>query len=56
MAKAAREDVQRRFGVEPMKLEPRVFYRITDNWLAGIIHGGLAGIAQTIGITQDSIA
>ncbi|MEP7056821.1 MAG: hypothetical protein ABI809_03490, partial [Caldimonas sp.] len=22
-----------RFGVEPLDLEPRVFFRITDNWL-----------------------
>ncbi len=33
MASEAETDVQRRFGVEPIDLEPRVFYRITDNWL-----------------------
>ena len=25
--------MQHRFGVEPIDLEPRVFYRLTDNWL-----------------------
>ena len=33
MAAAAKQDLQQRFGVEPIDLEPRVFYRITDNWL-----------------------
>ena len=33
MAVKAKHDLQRRFGVEPIDLEPRVFYRITDNWL-----------------------
>ncbi|MEO6744303.1 MAG: mechanosensitive ion channel domain-containing protein, partial [Caldimonas sp.] len=33
MAADAKEDLQKRFGVEPIELEPRVFYRITDNWL-----------------------
>ena len=33
MAAEAKCDLQRRFGVEPIELEPRVFYRITDNWL-----------------------
>ena len=26
-------DLQRQFGVEPLELEPRVYFRITDNWL-----------------------
>ena len=29
----AKARLQGRFGVEPVDLEPRVFYRITDNWL-----------------------
>ena len=29
----AKRDMQQRFGIEPMELEPRVFFRITDNWL-----------------------
>ncbi len=29
----AKHDLQERFGVEPIELAPRVFYRITDNWL-----------------------
>ncbi|MDQ6620342.1 MAG: mechanosensitive ion channel family protein, partial [Pseudomonadota bacterium] len=33
MAVEAKRDIQERFGVEPVDLEPRVFYRITDNWL-----------------------
>jgi small-conductance mechanosensitive channel len=33
MAAAAKQDLQQRFGVEPIDLEPRVFFRITDNWL-----------------------
>lgn len=33
LAAEAKEDIQRRFGIEPIDLEPRVFYRITDNWL-----------------------
>ena len=33
MAKEAKDDLQNRFGVEPIDLKPRVFYRITDNWL-----------------------
>ncbi len=33
MAVEAKRDLQRRFGVEPIDLEPRVFYRLTDNWL-----------------------
>ncbi|MEO7114244.1 MAG: mechanosensitive ion channel domain-containing protein [Caldimonas sp.] len=28
-----RKDLKDRFGVEPVDLEPRVFFRITDNWL-----------------------
>jgi small-conductance mechanosensitive channel len=32
-AAAAKQDLQQRFRVEPIALEPRVFYRITDNWL-----------------------
>ncbi len=33
MAESAKQDLQQRFGVEPIDLEPRVFYRITYNWL-----------------------
>jgi small-conductance mechanosensitive channel len=33
MAMEAKDQLQRRFGVEPIDLKPRVFYRITDNWL-----------------------
>ncbi|MEO6947870.1 MAG: mechanosensitive ion channel domain-containing protein [Nitrobacter sp.] len=33
MASEAKEDLLARFGVEPIELDPRVFYRITDNWL-----------------------
>ena len=33
VAADAKDDLQRRFGVEPIDLEPKVFYRITDNWL-----------------------
>ena len=29
----SRNDLQKRFRVEPIDLEPRVFFRITDNWL-----------------------
>jgi small-conductance mechanosensitive channel len=29
----AKKHLQQRFGVEPIDLEPRVFYRLTDNWL-----------------------
>ncbi len=28
-----KEDLQRRFDVQPLDLVPKVFYRITDNWL-----------------------
>jgi small-conductance mechanosensitive channel len=33
LAADAKEDLERRFGVDPVDLEPRVFFRITDNWL-----------------------
>ena len=33
VAAEAKEDLQRQFGVEPLELEPRVYFRITDNWL-----------------------
>ena len=33
VAADAKQQLQQRFGVEPIDLEPRVFYRITDNWL-----------------------
>lgn len=33
MAECAKDDLQRRFGVDLIDLNPRVFYRITDNWL-----------------------
>ena len=29
----AKHDLQQRFGVEPIELDPKVYYRITDNWL-----------------------
>ena len=33
MAEAAKRELQERFGVEPIDLEPRVFVRLTDDWL-----------------------
>ena len=33
MAAGKKAELQERFGVEPMELEPKVYYRITDNWL-----------------------
>ena len=33
VAADAKDDMQRVFGVEPLELEPRVFFRITDNWI-----------------------
>jgi small-conductance mechanosensitive channel len=33
MAVDEKARMQERFGVEPMELEPRVFFRITDNWM-----------------------
>ncbi len=33
MAAEKKEELQRRFGVEPIELDPRVYFRITDNWL-----------------------
>lgn len=33
MAAEAKARLEARFGVEPLDLEPRVFWRITDNWL-----------------------
>lgn len=33
MAASKKAELQERFGVEPIELEPRVYYRITDNWL-----------------------
>ena len=33
MAADAKEALHKRFGVEPINLIPKVFYRITDNWL-----------------------
>ena len=33
MASEAKDDLRTRFGVQPIELDPRVFYRITDNWL-----------------------
>ena len=33
IATDAKQDLQARFGVDPIDLEPKVFYRITDNWL-----------------------
>ncbi|GJD46662.1 hypothetical protein AFCDBAGC_4545 [Methylobacterium cerastii] len=33
MTDDAKTNLQDRFGVEPIDLEPRVFFRITDNWL-----------------------
>ncbi len=33
MAAQAMEELRTRFGVEPVDLVPKVYYRITDNWL-----------------------
>lgn len=33
LASPAKADLQARFGVDPIDLVPKVFYRITDNWL-----------------------
>ncbi len=33
MDEDAMRHLQQRFGVDPLDLQPRVFYRITDNWL-----------------------
>lgn len=33
MAPQAKEDLQQRFGVEPIDLDPAVYLRITDNWI-----------------------
>ncbi len=33
VAADAKAELQRRFAIEQMDLEPRVFFRITDNWL-----------------------
>ena len=33
MAADAKIELQRRFSIEQIDLEPRVFFRITDNWL-----------------------
>ena len=33
MAEEAKQALQARFGVEPIELEPRVYWRITDNWM-----------------------
>ncbi len=33
MASGAKDQLQKRFGVEPVDLVPQVYYRLTDNWL-----------------------
>ena len=33
MAAEKKEELKERFEVEPIELDPRVYYRITDNWL-----------------------
>ncbi len=33
IAAVAKQDLQARFGVEPIDLDLKVFFRITDNWL-----------------------
>ncbi len=33
MAAEKKHELQKRFGVEPVELNPRIYYRITDNWL-----------------------
>ncbi len=33
IAAEAKVELQEKFGVEPIDLEPRVYFRITDNWL-----------------------
>ena len=33
LEETVKDDLQRRFDVQPLDLIPKVFYRITDNWL-----------------------
>ncbi|MEO7276448.1 MAG: mechanosensitive ion channel family protein [Sphingomicrobium sp.] len=33
IAAESKADLERRFGVNPLDLDPKVFFRITDNWL-----------------------
>ena len=33
IAAGAKADLEARFGVDPLDLDPKVFFRITDNWL-----------------------
>jgi small-conductance mechanosensitive channel len=33
MAAEKKEELKERFGVEPIELDPKVYFRITDNWL-----------------------
>ena len=33
MAKEAKADLEKQYGVEALDMEPKVFFRITDNWL-----------------------
>ena len=33
MAVEKKAELKERFGVDPVDLDPRVYYRLTDNWL-----------------------
>ena len=54
VAADAKHDLQQRFGVEPLELAPRVFYRITDNWLELTVRF-VVGTHQIRG-TKDAIS
>lgn len=54
VAAEAKADLQERFGVEPLELAPRVFYRITDNWLELTVRF-VVGTHQIRG-TKDAIS
>ena len=54
VAAEAKADLKARFGVEPLELTPRVFYRITDNWLELTVRF-VVGTHQIRG-TKDAIS
>ena len=54
VAAEAKADLKDRFGVEPLELAPRVFYRITDNWLELTVRF-VVGTHQIRG-TKDAIS
>ena len=54
MAAKAKAELKERFGVEPLELAPRVFYRITDNWLELTVRF-VVGTHQIRG-TKDAIS